>query len=296
MRAVRVDVFMGIASYDATVRSWTNATPLRTPGGAILHPGRLERRAHRVLADPDGAVSSIVERYWALRWEGNVDLLSSLLPTFSINLTWEVGSGREGTEGRAVVTGVPTRRFDVHLRGTGSVIGVKLHPCIGAAVCGVRASALTDRTLAAAEILPARVVDGFVEAVHLPTQEQVDALDGALAPLVPVRIPAGCETAQEALRRAHDPEVVRVEHLARATGLHVRTLQRMFDAYVGLQPRAVIARLRLHDAVEALDAGTDESIAALAHRLGFFDQAHFTREFTRAVGETPSRYAHSTRS
>jgi AraC family transcriptional regulator len=35
---------------------------------------------------------------------------------------------------------------------------------------------------------------------------------------------------------------------------------------------------------------TRESIAAIAHRCGFADQSHLTREFRRVTRETPGAY------
>lgn len=51
----------------------------------------------------------------------------------------------------------------------------------------------------------------------------------------------------------------------------------------------MLARYRLHDAAAALDAGADD-LAALAASLGWFDQAHFSRDFRAVVGTTPSAY------
>ena len=49
----------------------------------------------------------------------------------------------------------------------------------------------------------------------------------------------------------------------------------------------MLARYRIHDAVTELDPGYDGSLADLAARYGWFDQAHFTREFTDLVGVPP---------
>jgi transcriptional regulator GlxA family with amidase domain len=70
----------------------------------------------------------------------------------------------------------------------------------------------------------------------------------------------------------------------------VRALQRLFAAYVGMGAKAVLARFRLQDAVAAIDAGQVDGLAELAAQLGWFDQAHFTRDFRAVVGVTPATY------
>lgn len=69
-----------------------------------------------------------------------------------------------------------------------------------------------------------------------------------------------------------------------------RTLQRWFDRYLGLSPSWVLTRYRLQDAAAALVTG-ERDLAALAHRLGYCDQAHFTKAFAAAVGSPPGAYA-----
>jgi AraC-like DNA-binding protein len=42
--------------------------------------------------------------------------------------------------------------------------------------------------------------------------------------------------------------------------------------------------------MQLLERG-DRSISDIAVELGFYDQSHFTRHFTRIVGTTPGRFA-----
>lgn len=74
--------------------------------------------------------------------------------------------------------------------------------------------------------------------------------------------------------------------LERASEVQIR---RALTAHTGLSPSAWHLQRRIQLAKHALLRG--EPIAATAATLGFADQAHFTRHFTRLVGVTPSRYA-----
>src|SRR5205823_6233139 len=72
-----------------------------------------------------------------------------------------------------------------------------------------------------------------------------------------------------------DRAITRVEQVVTRTGIGKRRLQRLFSEYVGVSPKWVIGRYRLHEAEERLAAGQGVDLTALALDLGYYDQAHF---------------------
>jgi AraC-like DNA-binding protein len=77
------------------------------------------------------------------------------------------------------------------------------------------------------------------------------------------------------------------------SGLTERRLQRLFADYVGVSPKWVMRRARLHEAALRVEADGPASVnwAVLAADLGYADQAHLARDFTATLGVSPSRYA-----
>src|SRR5690606_7173792 len=88
-----------------------------------------------------------------------------------------------------------------------------------------------------------------------------------------------------------DRSITHVHHVGARFGLSVRTLQRLFHRYVGVGPKWVIRRYRLQDVADLLARGDVVDLSALALELGFFDQAHLSRDFSALVGTTPTEYA-----
>jgi len=88
-----------------------------------------------------------------------------------------------------------------------------------------------------------------------------------------------------------DPAVVRVDDLAARHAMSPRTLQRLFRRYVGVSPKWVLQRYRLHEAAERIAEGRDRDWAATALELGYADQAHFIRDFKALIGASPAQYA-----
>jgi AraC-like DNA-binding protein len=84
-----------------------------------------------------------------------------------------------------------------------------------------------------------------------------------------------------------------IAELARQLGTSRFALMRRFAADFGITPYAFVLRLRVERARDRLAHGAE--LQAVAHDLGFADQAHFTRIFKRIVGITPGEYARHTR-
>jgi len=88
-----------------------------------------------------------------------------------------------------------------------------------------------------------------------------------------------------------EPSIARVDDLADRVGLGVRALQRLFTSHVGVPPKWVIRRFRVQEAAERLANGGSMEWSRIAADLGYFDQAHFIRDFKAQIGRTPSAYA-----
>jgi transcriptional regulator GlxA family with amidase domain len=102
------------------------------------------------------------------------------------------------------------------------------------------------------------------------------------------------EQAAELVKRiTEDQGLQRVAQLADASGLSARKLQRLFSDYVGVSPKWVMRRARLHEAALRVEKEGPASVdwAVLAADLGYADQAHLTRDFTATLGVPPTRYA-----
>jgi AraC-like DNA-binding protein len=89
--------------------------------------------------------------------------------------------------------------------------------------------------------------------------------------------------------RDHYHTTVTNRRLARLAHLSVRAFERKFRASFHLTPQKYLRKLRMRMASRAL-VYSGGSMADVAIACGFSDQSHFTREFRRHFGRTPSEY------
>jgi AraC-like DNA-binding protein len=277
------------------VGSWKNATTLDRAATlrGILRPAETAERAGlRRDAPVSEPLRPFVERYWSVRWDltGRPPFRSEVLSHPSVNLSVESGSEpRFGVPMPAVlVHGVVTERFTVDLAGAGRVSAVKFRPGGFAAFAGVL-PARNGVVPLGAELGPS--AGGLLAAVLAEEDDDARAavLDAALLPRAPDPPDAYVDLLGLVAEMIEDRSLVRVDQVAALGAMSVRSLQRLFATFVGVSPKAVLARYRLQDAAAAIDAGADD-LAALAASLGWFDQAHFSRDFHAVVGVTPSSY------
>ncbi|MET9427966.1 MULTISPECIES: AraC family transcriptional regulator [unclassified Streptomyces] len=109
---------------------------------------------------------------------------------------------------------------------------------------------------------------------------------------LPDRAPraAGARTASLAreLLQERMAEPPSLEQLARELGTSPFALLRAFKATYGMPPHTWLTNARVRAARRLLEAGTAPAAAAVA--VGFTDQPHLNRHFTRVVGVPPGAY------
>jgi len=175
------------------------------------------------------------------------------------------------------------------------VYGVKFHPGCFRPFWNASVRTLTDQVLPLGEAFGPE--GAALEAAVLRCGDDVATAVSIMEAFLLARLPPPDAKAQQAqalvARILKDRTLTQAETVAREAGMSVRSLQRLFQEYVGVSPKWVIQRYRLHDAMERLEATDPVDLPALALSLGFFDQAHFIKAFKAFLGRTPSTYARS---
>jgi methylphosphotriester-DNA--protein-cysteine methyltransferase len=86
----------------------------------------------------------------------------------------------------------------------------------------------------------------------------------------------------------------RIEDLCRSLRVSRKHLRMLFLAHVGLPPKTYARMFRFRRVVDLVQARrTPPDWAQLAMSCGYYDQAHFNREFREFAGLTPNEFARS---
>jgi AraC-like DNA-binding protein len=253
------------------------------PAGVLRGEARGNFRLQHREAGP--GVRDIVDRYWIVEWAvpPGEERVQDVVTRPCVHLSVERHQAR--------VTGVVTRCFRRALVGEGRVVGVRFRPAGFAALYADPLTALTDEALPATAVLGEDVAGDLAEVGAAGEVDDAVALIERFVERRRGPLPDGVEMVNEAVDHiGTHTEVTRVDQVARHLGVSARTLQRRFERYLGVGPKWVIQRRRIHDALDEIEHGRDLDWSALAIRLGFADQAHFVNAFTDLVGQPPSHY------
>lgn len=194
-------------------------------------------------------------------------------------------------KGETGLFGAASGVFTYTQSGTGRVFGTKFRPGMFRPYFGRAVSALTDTCLPVETTFDRSSAELSETFAGLNDPLQMAGRMEEMIRRKPVRADAKATRARAIVEYIEaSPEVISAAGLAAQFGLTVRTLQRLFDDYIGLSPKWVIDRYRMLEAVEALNAGAADGLTELAHRLGYFDQAAFNHAFEKLTGEAPSHF------
>jgi AraC-like DNA-binding protein len=252
----------------------------------VLHLRSGRGRFEVARSRPSPALAELVEHFWLVSWDlrGRDPHLQDTLPHPGVHLVAEPG--------HSGIQGVLTGRFSRRLEGVGRAFGIRFRPAGFQPFLGAPVATLTDRRVPVAEVFGAGG-ERLVDRLLAPGDQgrRVAAAEAFLLARLPAPDPSVALVNRVVDQVMADRGITRVGQVADRAGVGTRRLQRLFATYVGVGPKWVIRRARLHEAVERLDEVDEVDLGFLARELGYFDQAHFARDFRDVVGGPPTAYA-----
>jgi AraC-like DNA-binding protein len=251
----------------------------------VLRPQTPPRKIWHAWFAPSAGLEPFIAHYWTVRWDlrGEPSFPVTTLPHPCVHLLFE--------RGQALVGGLSTTRFQRRLRGHDRVFGIKFRPGAFQPYFGAPLSRITNRMPSLRSVF-GPPSDALKDAILAePDLRRCVALAETFLLERRPRMPRDIANIRDLVEQlAADCTITRVDQAAARLGVSVRKLQRLFDHAIGVGPKWVIKRYRLHEAIAQLAAPTPPDMASLALTLGYCDQAHFIEDFKSMVGRPPGAY------
>lgn len=222
----------------------------------------------------------------------------TILPKGNVDLLFNLGEALHATDvrnepyvvrpGAAWIGGLKTRPYSFQPAGALYLVGVSLR---GEACAGLLPLAPPEIVNLDAHDPPAsaemRTMGEQLQAMRTFAEQCALLERWLMARLRPVR---GAELVRHAcalLRRSRAEDAV--GGTAKALAVSPRHLRRMVGEHVGIRPAEYVRLARFVGATQQI-ARPDLTLTQVALACGYYDQAHFNRDFRSFAGMTPQAY------
>lgn len=249
---------------------------------------------------PDPVIAGLVKCYWSLEAPAAAMAeIQRIVPDGCMEMIFHFGdlyqqilsTGQSIIQPRAFVFGQITTPLEIMPSGSTGIIAARFHPDGFNPIAGLpitemenRAVPLTglfgdegkelEAAVLAAENIPARiaVIENFL-IKRFNSAESINRI---------------AKASVEILMQANGQ--ISVDELAGQVQVNRRQLERKFSEAIGMSPKQLSRILRLQATLKMLQKGEFNSLTALAYQNGYFDQAHFIRDFREFTGMSPSHF------
>jgi len=226
----------------------------------------------------------------------NVDLfpVGHAVISFALNTLPVLFEGKDALTGRLHITGQLTRHFNMAIQqGVYQYVYVLFKPFGAYRLLGFPQHTLNDNYASLLDINPGNIrhvynkmidscynpalVINILEAWFLQQWQQVAPIHKLDA------VEYACEKIME------HKGAITAKKLYREVGMSKSSIERHFKEKIGLTPKMYNRVVRFNNAYQTIQQGAFKSWQDIVYDYGYFDQAHFIKEFKAFYGYTPSQ-------
>lgn len=195
---------------------------------------------------------------------------------------------------RSIVTFRMSRYSDVQMRKGAGCIAICFYPGAACRFFNLPMHLLADRTLALSDLWNGRAgeIESKLADAFSHNERSVIIQKYLLKQLIQNERDQQIAHCLGKIQRSAGH--IYVNQLSSYTGLSQRHLSRKFQQIIGLSPKEYLRVCRFIRSLDYLKKYPLLSLTGVAYESGYYDQAHFNRDYKSFTGHTPGQVAHST--
>lgn len=251
---------------------------------------------------PSVFLSRYIQHYWVLEIdEAEGEVMERVIPTGHIELMFhyrkpfvvkDESQNNAKTQPVSVLSGISSGYFDVAAVGNSGAITVVFLPFGASHFFRFPLSEIENQSIDLRAALGEKV--GPVEemlANARDTSERVKIVEDFLLRNFSPLGTYDLNLLQAAVGLIEQSEAgIQAAELAKRLYVSSKSLERKFSAQLGKTPKQYLKIMRFQYAVKKLSAMDGQALTDLAYQCGYFDQAHFIRDFKLFSGLTPGEF------
>ncbi len=245
---------------------------------------------------PPSGLAEFVECFWQVK--GTMPLATAgdrILPNGCIDIIFNLADLPQKVEGsyprlRSFVVGQMRKPVTVWQGSKVDLLGIRFRLGGSGAFLRVKAADLNNCVLPLSDLLGDAVLNLETQLAGASFERRVGLLTTWLQPERdhPSRGAQSIEQASLLIEKSCG--LITVDALCAQLDITPRHIERLFVQHVGLNPKLACRIVRFSHAVERLRHRPNVAWAEFSLRCGYYDQAHFIRDFREFAGMTPGEY------
>ncbi len=241
-------------------------------------------------------LKNIINYFWVLESESEVSVNHKLLPVSNVDMIFNFCPSpityinEEGnTETKSIhLNGIHNRFYSIIQTGKLKVFGVSFLQAGLFPILRTPLNEITDKTINVDDIITAftddimekvSFADSDIDIIKVIENKIVHLLDYNLMPE---------KIIYKILKLCASDTILNINDLCNNTGINRRTIERVFNKYVGISPKLFARINRFQKTIKELNHSN--SLTSIAYDFNYFDQTHFIKDFKSFVGCTPTEF------
>jgi len=249
---------------------------------------------------PTGILSQYIEHYWVLEADDSDGEISErIIPTGNIELMFHYkktfitrGNGEVKEQPRTIITGINSGFSDVTTRGESGVIAVTFYPWGAYSFFNFPLLEIENMSISLDDVCNDKVRNIEEQIQEAKTlNERVSIIESFLFRCLCTTRNNDVQLIKSGVALINQSKgQISTSNLSDKMAVSGKSLERKFSFFLGKTPKQFIKIVRFQEVIRSLTANQTKSLTGIALENGYFDQAHFIKDFKSLSGYTPREF------
>lgn len=249
---------------------------------------------------PSTELQPFIKCFWSLEGEKQEEpVRQRVVPDGCMEMIFHYGDhyqqffddGSSMVQPRCFIFGQITRYIEIAPTGVTGIISARFHPEGLTPFLDREVSGLQDKAVDLEELFGEKGLRMGQEVLALPDNEQrIQAIESFLLPILeqPQATDNVARSCMEVILQSQGQ--LGMQELAGKLNLNRRSMERRFTSAIGMSPKQLARVVRLQATLKMLERKEFTSLTSLAYENGYYDQAHFIKDFREFTGMSPKSF------